>query len=433
MADNKADIYKSIGVTGLNRQGGAIEEEYERALTGINRHKVYAEMQNDAVIGAVLYAIEMLIRQVPWNTQPAHDGATAVQAADFLRECLSDMSTGWVDTLSEILTFLTWGWTYMETTYKLRKGPEQKDGRYRSKYTDGKIGWRSWSIRAQETLDEWEFDENGGIRGLWQMAPPNYDRVFIPIEKALLFRTTTRKGNPEGRSILRSAYRAWYFGKNIENIEGIGIERDLAGLPVGYLPAAMLAAQDSESQTAVAAYKQLIINIRRDEQEGVLWPLYFDENGNQTSKLELLSTGGSRQFDTDKIVRRYDQRKAMTVLADGILLGHDGVGSFALADSKTNLFSVALGGFLDMIAGITDDGRPVGVVNEYAIPRLMQLNNIPPDDYPILTHGDIESVDLGQLGDFISKLAGAGAPLFPNQELENWLLRQGGMPTMEEE
>ena len=432
MADNKTDIYKPVGVTGLNRQGGTIEEEYERALTGINRHKVYAEMQNDAIIGAVLYAMEMLIRQVTWPVRPAHDGATAVAAADFLRECLADMSTGWVDTLSEVLTFMPWGWAYMETTYKLRKGPEQKDGRYRSKHRDGKIGWRSWSIRAQETLDDWEFDENGGIRGMWQMAPPDFDRVFIPIEKALLFRTTTRKGNPEGRSILRSAYRAWYFGKNIENIEGIGIERDLAGLPIGYLPASLLAAQDSESQTAVAAYKQLVINIRRDEQEGVLWPLYFDENGNQVSKLELLSTGGSRQFDTDKIVRRYDQRKAMTVLADFILVGHDSHGSFALSSNKTDLFAVALGSFLDMIAGITDDGRPVGVVNEYAIPRLMQLNNIGPDDYPILTHDDIESVDLPQLGDFISKLAGAGAPLFPNQELENWLLRQGGMPTVEE-
>ena len=122
----------------------------------------------------------------------------------------------------------------------------------------------------------------------------------------------------------------------------------------------------------------------------------------------------------------------MTVLADFILVGHDSHGSFALSSNKTDLFAVALGSFLDMIAGITDDGRPVGVVNEYAIPRLMQLNNIGPDDYPILTHDDIESIDLAQLGDFISKLAGAGAPLFPNKELENWLLRQGGMPTVEE-
>ena len=429
----KQEIYKPIGVSGLNREGGLIEEEYERALKGINRHKVLAEMQNDAVIGAVLFAMEMLIRQVTWDVRPASDDAKSEEAAVFLRECLSDMSTGWVDMLSEVLSFLPHGWAYMETTYKLRKGPQQKDGRYRSKYTDGKIGWRSWSIRAQETLEEWEFDENGGIRGMWQSAPPDYRRVFIPIEKALLFRTTTRKGNPEGRSIIRSAYRSWYFGKNIENIEGIGIERDLAGLPIGYLPAEMLAASaGSETQAAVEGYKRLIVNIRRDEQEGVLWPLYYDENGNQTSKLELLSTGGSRQFDTDKIVRRYDQRKAMTVLADFILVGHDSHGSFALNDSKTNLFTVALGGFMDMIAGISKDGRAVGVVNEYAIPRLMELNNIHPDHTPILTHGDIEQVDLSALGEYIGRLAAAGAPLFPNDELQNWLLQQGGLPTLEE-
>lgn len=430
---SKNDIYKPIGVSGLNRQGGIIEEEYERALTGYNRHKVYAEMQNDAVIGAFLYAMEMLMRQVTWDSRPAHEGQAAVNAADFLRECLADMSTGWVDTLSDIFTFLPYGWAYMETVYKMRKGPEQKDGRYRSKFRDGKIGWRSWGIRAQETLEEWAFDENGGIQGMYQLAPPDFDRKFIPIEKALLFRTTTRKGNPEGRSVLRTAFRPWYNGKNIENIEGIGVERDLAGLPVGYLPAEMLSANaSSEMQAAVEGYKNVIVNIRRDEQEGVLWPLFYDENGNQTSKLELLSTGGSRQFDTNQIVNRYDQRKAQTVLADFILVGHDGVGSFALNSSKTNLFTVSLGSYLDMIAGMSDDGRAIGVVNEYAIPRLMELNNVHPDDYPILTHGDIESVDLEELGNFISKLAGAGAPLFPNQDLENWLLQQGGMPVVEE-
>ena len=122
----------------------------------------------------------------------------------------------------------------------------------------------------------------------------------------------------------------------------------------------------------------------------------------------------------------------MTVLADFILVGHDSHGSFALNSSKTNLFTVALGSFLDMIAGVSKDGRAIGVVNEYAIPRLMQLNKVRPEDYPILTHGDIEQVDLGELGDYISKLANAGAPLFPKQDLENWLLAQGGLPVMED-
>ncbi|WP_155274431.1 hypothetical protein [Piscirickettsia salmonis] len=45
-----------------------------------------------------------------------------------------------------------------------------------------------------------------------------------------MFRTTSRKGNPEGRSILRNAYQPWYYKKNLESIESIGIERNLVGL-----------------------------------------------------------------------------------------------------------------------------------------------------------------------------------------------------------
>ena len=69
------------------------------------------------------------------------------------------------------------------------------------------------------------------------MPPPSYNLYTIPIDKALLFRTKSRKDNPEGRSILRNAYRSWYFKRRIQEVEGIGIERDLAGLPVMYAPA----------------------------------------------------------------------------------------------------------------------------------------------------------------------------------------------------
>jgi hypothetical protein len=49
-----------------------------------------------------------------------------------------------------------------------------------------------------------------------QMAPPRYQTTVIPIEKSLLFRTSIAKGNPEGVSLLRTAYRSWYFKKRLE-------------------------------------------------------------------------------------------------------------------------------------------------------------------------------------------------------------------------
>ena len=167
-----------------------------------------------------------------------------------------------------------------------------------------------------------------------QMPPPDFGTFTIPIEKALLFRTKSRKNNPEGRSILRNAYRSWYFKRRIQEIEGIGIERDLAGLPVIHGPED-LDIWDDQNKDAVKArlgLEEMVRSIRRDEMEGVVLPAGYT--------LELLSSGGTRQFDTNAIINRYDTRIAMTVLADFIFLGHDKTGSWALSSDKTELFAV---------------------------------------------------------------------------------------------
>lgn len=65
-----------------------------------------------------------------------------------------------------------------------------------------------------------------------------------------------------------------------------------------------------ENADIVAGLETIVRNIRRDETEGVVLPAGY--------KLELLSSGGTRQFDTNAIVNRYDTRIAMTVLADFI-------------------------------------------------------------------------------------------------------------------
>ena len=55
--------------------------------------------------------------------------------------------------------------------------------------------------------------------GMTQQPPPDYGLLTIPISKAMLFRTESAKDNPEGRSILRNAYRSWYFKRRIQEIE----------------------------------------------------------------------------------------------------------------------------------------------------------------------------------------------------------------------
>lgn len=406
---NDGKLTAEIGVTGLNQFGGMINEEFLIQLKGKQGIKVFTEMsENDAVIGAFLFVTSMLLRGVEWRTEPADASPMAVEIAEFVESNRHDMSHTWEDLMDEILSMLVFGWSYHEITYKRRVGPEEKDATNRSKFTDGMIGWRKLPIRAQNSLDRWNIDDDGGIRGMHQTTLTGHT-AFIPIEKALLFRTTARKNNPEGRSIIRNAYRSWFFKKRIEEIEGVGIERDLVGLPVIEAPAQIMQTDaSSEEKATLENLKTIVKNIRRDEQEGVIMPAAYDDSGNNLYTLKLLSTGGTRQFNTNEIISRYDKRIAMVVVADFILLGQDKVGSFALSSDKTELFATAIGAWLKSIADI---------FNRFAIPRLMRVNGLPLELTPKFKHGDIEKMDIAKFAEAISKLVLSGT-LIPDASMD---------------
>lgn len=406
---------KEYGRIGQNRWDGVFSEEFLPELHGLKGIKVYREMErNDDTVGAIMFAIKMLIRQAAWSVEPGGESAKDREAAEFVESCMGDMQSTWTDTISEILSFLPYGWSFHEIVYKRRMG-KSRNRNISSKYSDGLIGWQKIPVRSQDTLYRWEYDDKDNLLGMTQMPPPDYGLLTIPIQKAMLFRTESAKDNPEGRSILRNAYRSWYFKRRIQEIEAVGVERDLAGLPVIYGPDG-LDLWDTDDPEAVRIYAELVKmvkNIRRNEYEGLVLPSGY--------KAELLSTGGNRQFDTNAIINRYDTKIAMTVIADFLMLGHQQVGSFALSSDKTELFSVAIGAFMDIICE---------TFNNQGIPSLIDINGRHFEDitdYPRLTHGDIEDMDITKLSAFIKDMTGVGI-LIPDEALEDHIRRAAHLP-----
>jgi hypothetical protein len=249
----------------------------------------------------------------------------------------------------------------------------------------------------------------------------------------LLFRPSQHKNNPEGRSILRNAYRSYYFVKRLEELEAILFER-MAGFPVMSVPNALLekamAQQpDPAAVAALAAYKKLVTNVRVDEQMGAIIPsdCWVDATGKPTNarmySFELMTPQhGRSSVDADKTITRHKIDILMTLLCDFIQMGHEVRGTNNLATTKVDMFYGAIEGWLHSLAE---------VLNRYALPRVWQLNALSRDLMPRYVPDMPQRLDLDGLGAFIANIASAGMPLFPDEELESYLRDAAGLPDID--
>ena len=400
-----------VGAPGLKEFAGIVREEFLRELLGRRGMATYREMRdNDPTIGAIMYLFESFLSAADWRVEGASSSSEDQDAADFVQENFANMTMEtFEDTLSDIITFMTFGFSVHEKIYR-------QEG--------NRLMWAGFPIRAQETLFKWVFDENQRAQAMVQQIPSMAKMITIPLQKCLHFRTSIHKSNPEGRSLLRNCYRPWYMKTRIENTEAMGVERDLTGVPIGRVPGASLAPGAAGADLLLqTAMRDVVTRTKRDQQEGFLLPSERDPTtGEFMVDLQLLSTGGRRQFDTSLIINRYDQRILMSLLADFLMLGQGPAGSWALASSKTEVWSFSLRRLMGVIAS---------VFNRQAIPELLELNAF--RGKAVLVHGDVETQDLQVLGDYISKLVSAGMPLFPDPAMEQWLRDQASMPAMSED
>ena len=392
-AERGRGLFAPLGDTGLARWGGAIDEPGRR-LVGARWYREVRAMLDTPVIKGMLFAIEMLIRRAEWQMVPADDaGAEAQETADFVESCRFDMRDPWEDTLAEILGFLPYGFSLHEIVLKRRLGDDGTPG---SMADDGLIGWDEWSPRPQDTLSEWVFDERGHVVAFVQQAPNLARSATIPLSRCLHFRSGGYRGSPEGDSVLRAAHIDWDAINKLQLIEAIGIERDLAGLPVALVPPRYLRADATPEERALRdAVRKIVTGVRNNDQAGVIFPLEHDDKGHPTFEFKLLSTGGARQFDTGAVITRRATHMTMALLSDFLMVGHGKTGSYALSQDKTRLFTTAISAWLDVIAN---------VINDQAIKPLLRINGIDGRLAPTLRPGPLDDADLKAASEFFKAL-----------------------------
>lgn len=424
MADKS--VPRELGLSGLPHVAGrVVEDEQAAALRFPQSIKTYQRMKSDPIISGSLFMIKQFIRKVDWEIEPA-GGLEATESAktkaDIVRDSLFiHMERSFDQLMSDICTFIENGFGFHEPTYKIM---------------DGNVVWKDLPSRPPSSIKGFNFDAHGYVKSVeqWQTSNSNLDGTTtgsdynmlstsatkkIPYKRLLHFRTDSEKNNPLGRSVLKNAYKAYYFKTKLEEHEAIGVEREMNGLPSITAPIEYITADPVENPQEYAVYQDLIrlgTNARNNEQACVFLPSDTDENGNKYFTFDLISSQGTRSLDTSKIIERYDYRIAQSLLSDFLLMGSSNTGSFALSDNKVHTFVQSLEAYLEVISE---------QFNRKAIPDLYKLNNWDESELCKLKHKPIGSATLTELGQYLERVKNF---VTPDKSLENALRQRADLP-----
>lgn len=397
-----------LGSSGVVSYGGFLHypTERDRAWDSQSaRDLTIIEMSNNPIIGGVLRQIAMFIRKIEWHLEPANDSDEAKEVAKFYQEQLDGMKNLWPgETMPQFLTFLNWGWACLEIIYK--------------PLPDGRIGWDQWRIIPQETRWRWDINEYGEATALIQLDPQTYKELPIPLTKCIHVRDTARNNSPEGFTLLRIAYDAYFYRSGFQQLEGTLFER-YGGIQVARLPGSDI----TDKTDAYNELKNIVTTLGINSQTGLILASDRDPETNeyyQDFRIEAPASGATVP-SADPIINRYANEIVGVFGAAITRTGQDGSGSYALADIQSEVFQRNMEAYLDLIA---DN------VNTQAFPRLAEMpyNDIPQELIPTLKHGKLDQISLKDLGTFIVSLAQAGV-VEDSPELRTFMHEKASIPT----
>lgn len=407
-------IMDELGVTGLNRMGSHVYEEWHRQLQGRRGMTMYREMwDSEIILDISVRYIMMLCAFVPWKPSPKDaNNPEAVKWAEWFKNMMKAMKRPWYSFIMDALTALPFGFSYSEVCFQELK--------------DGTVGWEKFSPRSQEALDGWLYDEKEKeCLGLY-LRPVYGPVTFVPKWKAFHFVPFGFRENPEGRSMFRSSFMTYKALKEKRRIEGVGFDRNVSGYPMAFAPPhyfdAALNNDDSPEARVLANLAKLAYNVRMDSRMGAVFPSPYNKDGSRSGFDLAFATvnGAASSTPLGASIVRDETRLSMAMHCEMLMLGQDGrTGSHAMHSDKTTMVGRVAYALMDMIADI---------LNTDCIPKLMQYNGVEdPELWPQLGHDDVEEVDVNSILNSLKSMFDMGMPV-DNPDITRKILQRLGLP-----
>jgi len=401
-------------------------EEYNNELIRFKALENYDIMRrSDGTVRAALKVCKLPIMSATWHIQSASDDQIDKDKAEFIRQQLFD-NLDWSSTLSEILTYLEFGYSVFEKVYdyvdfkpediEIEQEPEldengkeiKKDPVYQVRPIQKLIGLKNLASRKQRTIYRWQTQGDNPVPGITQYVPGGTFSIEMP--KLCVFTYDKEGENYEGISMIRPAYKHWVMKDKLELIDGIRHERQGLGIITVEPPEG---ANEDDINDAIQAAR----NARASE-EGVIkkpkdWMIEFMD----------MKGGPGTVSDIQTSLEYHKREITKSVLAQFLELGGSGKGSSgsrAVSADHSQLFEMAL----EHVAKYIQT-----VINRNVIKDLIDLNYSDKTGYPTLEHSKIGDDDIAVTSTAINQLMSVKA-MTPDPELEQALRNMMHLPDL---
>lgn len=208
-----------------------MRQEWVPELNGrLGLQTFYRMKRQDGVVRGSLRAGKTALLAAHWYVKPGTNTSADKKIAKFVHKNLfEDLNVTFFSLLNDILLCEEYGYMSFE---KVWNAPEIENGRFVQKL-------RKIAPRHPIDIVQFNYDKEGGPNSIdmeSSIDSPTSAPVTIPISKLVIVSPEAEAGDFNGISILRSAYKHWFYKDTLYKIDGIQKERHGIGIPVIKLP-----------------------------------------------------------------------------------------------------------------------------------------------------------------------------------------------------
>lgn len=290
----------------------------------------YRKMRDDYQISACLNVLAFTLQKIDWYFEGGDERTR--EAAE------ATMSRIWTQLVKTLAKGFWAGYSAAEKRWN----------------RDAKTGWiiidkiRDFAPESARVL----VDEKGNFTGFKQKAGGN-EITFDPLY-AFWYAHQMEDGNQYGRSVLRPAYKPYYFSELIHLFANRYYERFGEPIVLGTAPTGKTVKdKHGNAVEAIDAMQALVEGLKSHSSVTIPSDFYEDADMRKIAPMFGIKylESGMRGFDFTNYLNRLDMEKARAIFIPDLMLGTGRVGSYELGREHKRTFLTGLMGVFDDITG----------------------------------------------------------------------------------